>query len=446
MNRRWHRAHERLDSTAQAVLEPDFAPTREAALARIDAIQLARYAATRNHLGGAVSALSPYITHGFTRLPEIAARLRQRGVLPVEHKYVFELGWRAFFRNAWGHLGQGLLDDLHEGPLPRAAYANELPADIREARTGIPAIDQAVAMLYRSGWLHNHVRMWLASYVVHIRKVHWRAGADWLYGHLLDGDMASNHLSWQWVAGTGSHKPYLFNAENVARYAPPAWHSAGTVIDTSYETLDLIARGRQRIAAPAATGPGVDEPALHAAPPAEALAAFGAVEALAVFGAGPAAAAPDAAQVRGRAVWLIHPWALDELPSDLPPDTLSIAVLPQECWARLPWSAQRWQFVLTRMAALAPDAVWAAPTAALVDALRAARQVHGIDDPHLPAALRRFKLTPEPALFPAVERPCSSFTQYWTRATKHVKDVGELLDELPGAARPAAAQAELFSR
>jgi deoxyribodipyrimidine photo-lyase len=420
VNRRWHRAHERLDSTAHAVLEPDFPATREAALARIEAIQLARYAATRNHLAGAVSALSPYITHGFTRLPEITARLSERGALPVEHKYIFELGWRAFFRHAWGHLGQGILDDLHEGPLPRTAYANELPADIRAGRTGVPVIDQAVAMLYRSGWLHNHARMWLASYVVHVRKVHWRAGADWLYGHLLDGDLASNHLSWQWVAGTGSHKPYLFNAENVARYAPPEWHSPGTVIDTSYETLDLIARGRQRIAAPAASGPGVDEPALHSAPPADALAAL-------------PVATPDAAAVRGRRVWLIHPWALDEVPADLPTETLRIAVLPQECWAHLPWSAQRWQFVLARMAELEPAAVWSAPNNAMVDALRAATQVHGIDDPHLPAGLRRLKLMPEPALFPAVERPCSSFTQYWTRATKQAKDVADLLGGPPQA-------------
>ncbi len=93
-----------------------------------------------------------------------------------------------------------------------------------------------------TGMLHNHARMWLASYVVHVRKVHWRAGADWLYGHLLDDDLASNHLSWQWVAGTGSTKPYFFNADNVARYAPTAWHSAGSVIDTSYEALDRIAR------------------------------------------------------------------------------------------------------------------------------------------------------------------------------------------------------------
>ena len=97
----------------------------------------------------------------------------------------------------------------------------------------MPVIDEAVRTLFATGTLHNHARMWLASSVVHVRKVHWRVGADWLYGHLLDGDLASNHLSWQWVAGTGSRKPYLFNAGNVARYAPAAWHSPGSVIDTT---------------------------------------------------------------------------------------------------------------------------------------------------------------------------------------------------------------------
>jgi len=85
--------------------------------------------------------------------------------------------------------------------------------------------------------------MWLASYVVHMRKVHWRTGADWLHGHLLDGDLASNHLSWQWVAGTGSSKLYIFNADNVARYAPASWHSPGTVIDTSPTRRSTAWRG-----------------------------------------------------------------------------------------------------------------------------------------------------------------------------------------------------------
>lgn len=60
-----------------------------------------------------------------------------------------------------------------------------------------------------------------------------------MYSHLLDGDIASNYLSWQWVSATGSSKPYLFNAENVEKFAPPAWFSRGTVLDTTYETIEI---------------------------------------------------------------------------------------------------------------------------------------------------------------------------------------------------------------
>ena len=57
------------------------------------------------------------------------------------------------------------------------------------------------------GYVHNHARMWLASVVCHLAGADWRAGAAWFSFHLLDGDLASDTLSWQWVAGTGSHKP-----------------------------------------------------------------------------------------------------------------------------------------------------------------------------------------------------------------------------------------------
>jgi deoxyribodipyrimidine photo-lyase len=58
----------------------------------------------------------------------------------------------------------------------------------------------AVRTLHDTGYPHNHARMWLASYVVRVRKVDWRIAADLFYGHLLDGDLASSHLSWQWAS------------------------------------------------------------------------------------------------------------------------------------------------------------------------------------------------------------------------------------------------------
>ena len=392
-------------------------PTRSAALARIESVRPGSYARTRNQLDGAVTGLSPYLTHGLVTLREVLAGVLQREALDVQHKLVFELGWREFFRHAWAQHDNGILQSLHEGPRPNEAYARLLPADIREARTGVPVIDQAVRTLYATGTLHNHARMWRASYVVHLRHVHWRAGADWLVAHLLDGDLASNHLSWQWVAGTGSHKPYLFNADNVARYAPEAWHSAGTAIDQSYEALDRIARSARTpkvgLFGGVTDGPATPEPALLSAPP----------TALSLQ-------APDAAtaeRLRGRHVWLVHPWALRAPPTDLPADAVVIGVYPREHHQAWPWPEARWRWVDAAMSAVAPQR-WFVDAESLAAALPAAASVRSTDDPHLTGWLQRVaQLDAAPALFPAVDRRCDSFSQWWTRATHGLKRAEGLL-------------------
>ena len=404
-------------------------PTRSAALTRIARVRPAAYARTRNQLDGAVTGLSPYLTHGLVTLPEVLAGVLQQGPLAVQHKLVFELGWREFFRHAWAHQGDGILQSLHAGPRPDDAYDPLLPADIRQARTGVPAIDEAVRTLYATGTLHNHARLWLASYVVHLRHVHWRAGADWLVAHLLDGDLASNHLSWQWVAGTGSHKPYLFNAENVARYEPAHWHGAGTLIDQSYEVLERIARSARTPKATAAGGaaaataaaaaaaaadePTTAEPPLLTAPPAD-------------LGLN----APDAAaaeRLRGREVWLVHPWALRPPPADPPDGAVVIGVFPREHHATWPWPEARWRWVDAAMAAVAPTR-WCVDADSLATTLAGAARVRSVDDPHLTRWLQRVvQLEAAPALFPPVERRCDSFSQWWTRATRGVKSAEALL-------------------
>jgi deoxyribodipyrimidine photo-lyase len=397
-----------------------FAPTLAAAQARIAAVRPSAYARTRNALDGAVSNLSPYITHGFVTLADVLAGVAARHALDMQHKFVFELGWRAYFRHVWQHRGEAILHSLHEGPLPDDAYARELPADIRQACTGVPVVDEAVRSLYATGTLHNHARMWLASYVVHVRKVHWRAGADWFYGHLLDGDLASNHLSWQWVAGTGSRKPYLFNADNVARYAPASWHSPGSVIDMSYEALDRMARqpvvhqpgGHDAMADSLARA----EPGLRTAPP----------DALGFT-------APDAAAVTGRDVWLVHPWSLGELPAGLPADAVVMGVFVAEFHQAWPWSQRRWNFVGSRMAELAAER-WHGDAAAIGAALKGARRVRSIDEPHLAPWLARWaECEAAPALFPPVDRRCESFSIWWTRASRGLDSAADLLavNEVP---------------
>jgi deoxyribodipyrimidine photo-lyase len=383
--------------------DESFPPTREAALLRIAAIRPNDYARSRNALDGAVTRLSPYLAHGFISLPAAHAAVSARHPIDPQHKLVYEFGWREYWHHTWSHRGDGIFDSLHEGLLPDDAYAGDVPADIREARTGVPVIDRAVRELYATGYLHNHVRMWLASYVVHLRKIHWRAGADWLYAHLLDGDLASNHLSWQWIAATASHKPYLFNAENVAKYAPSEWHSPKSVIDTSYEALDIIARQPRPVTShPLANG--IREPALLTEPP----------ETLGF-------SAPDAAAIAGRDVWLVHPWSLDEPPPDLPLNGLKLAVAIADWHARWPWSARRWQFVGTRQRALA-DLRWVADSDTLRSALAGARSIHAIDDPHYAQVLRNLRsdvqLKPVARLFPPVEKCCDSFSKWWRLAQR----------------------------
>lgn len=359
-------------------------PTRAAALARLAAVDAAAYARTRNHLAGAVTGLSPYLTHGLLSVPECLAAL---GLHP-QHKLVYEFGWREYFRHVWAHRGDGIFASLHPGPLPEGRYAPELPEDIRRGATGVPVVDRAVRQLYATGTLHNHARMWLASYVVHGRKVHWRAGADWLYAHLLDGDLASNHLSWQWVAGTGSHKPYLFDAANVARYAPPAWHSAGSAVDLSYEAWDAFARSPERL--PAGHGDGVDEPALRAAPAA---------------GAAPVART-------GAELWLAHPWALGEPP----PGAAVFAAVITDAHAARPWSEGRWAWVMARLAALGGGPVWVGTAAQLAAALAPAAQVRTLANPHVDRWLPpQVRAEPAPLHFAAVAPVCDSFSRWWRR-------------------------------
>lgn len=396
-------------------------PSLAAAVHRVEAIRPGEYARTRNHVQGAVTGLSPYVTHGLITLRDVLQRVNHKASLAVGHKLVYEFGWREYFRHVWACEADGIFSSFHEGPRPEPDYARELPADIREARTGVPAVDQAVRTLYASGTLHNHARMWLASYVVHLRHVHWRAGADWMVAHLLDGDLASNHLSWQWVAGTGSHKPYLFNAENVARYAPASWHSPGSVIDQSYAALDAIARGSStpRMRADAMVVQSCFEegfalePILQAQPPVD------------LGLAKPASLEPE--HFAGREVWLVHPWSLRVPPASLGPDAVVLGIYLQEYHAAWPWPEARWRWVDAAMAAVTTQRCFVTADV-LTNSLARAACVRMVSDPHIDRWLEAFvQLDPPPRLFPVVNRRCTSFSQWWTRATRGLERAEELL-------------------
>jgi deoxyribodipyrimidine photo-lyase len=408
-----------------------FEPTQQAVRARLAAVDPAAYARTRNALDGHVTRLSPYLTHGFLSLREVYAAVRARHPLDAKHKFVFELGWRAYYRHVWSHVGERIHQSLHAGLLPDDAYLTEMPADVLQARTGIAAIDLAVSELYETGYVHNHARMWLASYLVHLRKVHWHTGAQWMLGHLLDGDVASNHLSWQWVAGTGSNKPYLFNADNVAKYAPTPWHSPDTLIDTSYEALDAVARGAAAIDTrldARRAGAGMAQPALRATP------LMGAENPASASAHGHATQVPTwqrpgakGVDVAGRDVWLHHPWSIGAPPEHIPAGALQIGIGIEMQHAGTPWSERRWDFV-TRGLKAHTEHLWWGSAEQMACALQHARSVHWHPDPHMGTALARLQAALQRAntqhvvgpcrpscLFEPVDTYCRSFSQWWTR-------------------------------
>jgi deoxyribodipyrimidine photo-lyase len=218
----------------------------EAGLNRIDPGP--RYAKTRNHLDGAVTRLSPYIRHGVLSLAEVRDHaLRQVKRDADAEKFVNELAWRDYWTRVYGEIGDGVWEDREDYKTghPSEAYHEALPDEIRNGTTGLACVDGFAAELRETGYLHNHQRMWLAAYVVHWRRVRWQAGARWFLTHLLDGDPASNNLSWQWVASTFSQKPYFFNRENLEKFTDGAYcrgcplsRNRQCPFEGSYETLE----------------------------------------------------------------------------------------------------------------------------------------------------------------------------------------------------------------
>jgi deoxyribodipyrimidine photo-lyase len=230
---------------ASGSLSP-FPGGRTAADAALQRLDVCHYAATRNYLNGKVSRLSPYLRHGVITLREVLAFVRERFTTSDTYKFVQELAWRDYWQQVYFEIGDGIWLD-RERSKTGAVYSAALPDDL--GRTGLACMDSFVHDLEETGYLHNHARMWLASYLIHWRRTVWQSGARWFLTHLVDGDPASNNLSWQWVASTFSVKPYIFNRENLERYTKGVYCERCTLrqncpFDKSYEQLtgDLFSK------------------------------------------------------------------------------------------------------------------------------------------------------------------------------------------------------------
>ena len=209
----------------------------DAILAHIDSFDPARYGKKRNFLDGGVSRLSPYISRGVISTRLVLERLIDRGYkLYQMEKFVQELAWRDYWQQVWLAKSDAINIDLKRPQEP--VESHEVSRALLHAETGIQAIDEGIETLYDSGYMHNHLRMYTAAIACNFGRCHWLQPARWMYYHLLDGDWASNTLSWQWVAGSNANKKYIANQANVNKYCGTG--QSGTFIDGSYEALAVM--------------------------------------------------------------------------------------------------------------------------------------------------------------------------------------------------------------
>lgn len=205
-----------------------FIPTRVAALTRLENFlpragheytQMRNFTETSDE-GTTVSELSPWIRVRLLTEWEVLQRVTDAQGTSNASKYIDEVCWRTYWKGWLEMRPRVWADYLRQ----RKALLNDFSGnhtynDTIAARTGITFLDTLTEDLIRTGYLHNHYRMWYASIWIHTLKLPWELGADWFFRHLLDGDPASNTLSWRWVAGLHTKgKAYLASAENINHY------------------------------------------------------------------------------------------------------------------------------------------------------------------------------------------------------------------------------------
>ena len=240
-----------------------FLPSRPAALARLEEFLPAagRYAAERNFVRAGhqdVSRLSPWVQKRLLLESEIVATATSRWSFPSVEKFVQEVYWRTYWKGwleqrpaAWSRWCEAvprLRSSLN--PEQRTAWEAAIGG-----KTGIAGFDAWAQELVATGYLHNHARMWFASIWIFTLRLPWELGAAFFFEHLLDGDVASNTLSWRWVAGLQTPgKTYLARADNIAHYtdgvhAPEASQLASTPLSLKEEPLPKVAAWTEDAAA-----------------------------------------------------------------------------------------------------------------------------------------------------------------------------------------------------
>ncbi|WP_254442439.1 FAD-binding domain-containing protein [Ruegeria arenilitoris] len=220
-----------------------FTPSRKAGLARLRSfapLAGSKYAARRNYdfgpeFRGYVSALSPWIRHRLITEQDVLNAVQKHHSFSQAEKFVQEVFWRTYFK---GWLEQhpsvwtAYLSNLNRAL--ESVIQNQEYRDATQGRTGIDCFDHWVRELVETGYLHNHSRMWFASIWIFTLRLPWELGADFFLRHLMDGDPASNTLSWRWVAGLHTKgKTYLAGANNIAKFTEGKFNPVGQLAENA---------------------------------------------------------------------------------------------------------------------------------------------------------------------------------------------------------------------
>lgn len=159
------------------------------------------------------SCIGPYMHFGEISPRQIITALHEQHT-PAE-SYVRELGWREFSHHLlyhFPHTTNAPLDIRFE-KFPWDNNATALKA-WQHGRTGIPLVDAGMRELWHTGWMHNRVRMVVASFLTKNLRIHWLEGARWFWDTLVDADLANNTQGWQWTAGCGADAAPFFRIFN----------------------------------------------------------------------------------------------------------------------------------------------------------------------------------------------------------------------------------------
>ncbi len=164
----------------------------------------------------ATSRLSPHLHFGEISPRQIVAVLQAKGLVDVGEHFIRELGWREFNHHLLFHFPATTDQPLNPqfARFPWAVADDAVLEAWRRGRTGIPLVDAGMRELWHTGWMHNRVRMVVASYLTKNLRQHWLHGARWFWDTLVDADLANNTAGWQWTAGSGADAAPYFRIFN----------------------------------------------------------------------------------------------------------------------------------------------------------------------------------------------------------------------------------------